>query len=859
MRSLITCLLAPLFLVVSSQARGEIVRWEVAQGGNGHYYLLMAEPMAWREAKELCEKLDGHLVTVTSPEENRFLYQAFAKDHVCWLGATDESKEGEWRWVTGEPFKYQNWFNNEPSNSGGTEHYLAIGNTSTVMEGGGSYFYRFGPRWNDHDEHGKYHGKQIAFPVCEWENATPTRQADAPRKKERTKQPPAIAYDEFDGKLGLDWKIFEPDPSHVSLTKKPGTLTITTQEGGIHRATTGAKNLPLVDNPVADGGDFTMTTCLESFKPEANWNQAGLLCFDDEDNYIKCVYETGNSTGGRQLELCAEIKGATKNSVLPFKSEVGRIWLRVTKRGKRYIASFSVDGTTFRKFGELPWGDGSPRRLGLIAKNGANSNAPELDASFDFFEVRRPLAVEITVDRYAVPEGGVEELLGFIQDLKRFRPRSSQEYRAHRQKVTPALKLAAEKILKLEKDRSSEAFQAAQLVLLEHRVRTIRSASLADKKKLIKELEATLTKKAETKLTSSDRSLAMSAARALEYGNERELAAEAYESFARVIGGSPDEKIAKAAKMFEGAARRLRLLGNELELKGTRLDGGDFDWSAYRGKVVLVDFWATWCGPCVAEIPNVKKYYDLYHDRGFDVVGISLDRTRKSLTDFLDKEELPWITLYEEDASGSHPMATHYGVMAIPTVLLVDKEGKVVSLRARGAELGKLLNDLLGPIEEEEPRTFDQEAQDSTPDRTSTKTKTPASLTPAQQIVRAATKGDAVKVKILLRANPELLNTREGKRAYQSTPLAFAASNGRTDVVRVLLDHGAGVDFANSRGLTPLHDAAGQGHKEIVALLLANGADPKIKDRQRRTPLQLADEGGHHEVVKLLREHGADE
>ena len=149
---------------------------------------------------------------------------------------------------------------------------------------------------------------------------------------------------------------------------------------------------------------------------------------------------------------------------------------------------------------------------------------------------------------------------------------------------------------------------------------------------------------------------------------------------------------------MEGAARRLDLLGNPLELSGTEMDGSKFDWAKYRGKVVLVDFWATWCGPCLAELPNVKKNYELYHDKGFDIVGVSLDQDRAKLEEFLQKEQNPWTTLHD-GAWNDNAVATYYGIMGIPTVILVDKEGKVVSTRARGPELGKLLAELLGPAE----------------------------------------------------------------------------------------------------------------------------------------------------------------
>ena len=175
---------------------------------------------------------------------------------------------------------------------------------------------------------------------------------------------------------------------------------------------------------------------------------------------------------------------------------------------------------------------------------------------------------------------------------------------------------------------------------------------------------------------------------------------ELFDRLARLAKHAADPEIRASAKQFEGTGRRIRLPGHPMALEGKLLNGDEFDWTSYRGKVVLVDFWATWCGPCVEEIPNVKKNYKKYHEKGFEVVAISLDRSREPLEKFIETKEIPWVQLYDEEIQKgrgwNHPMAEMFGISAIPAAFLIDQEGNVVSLQARGPELTKLLEKLLG-------------------------------------------------------------------------------------------------------------------------------------------------------------------
>jgi len=126
------------------------------------------------------------------------------------------------------------------------------------------------------------------------------------------------------------------------------------------------------------------------------------------------------------------------------------------------------------------------------------------------------------------------------------------------------------------------------------------------------------------------------------------------------------------------------------------LNGQPFDQKTLAGKVVLVDFWATWCGPCVAEIPNVLEQYEKYHAKGFEVVGISLDQDRQALEKFVTDQKVPWPILFEESEGDGwqHPLATYYGISGIPTVILIGRDGNVITLDVRGEKLGERLAEL---------------------------------------------------------------------------------------------------------------------------------------------------------------------
>jgi thiol-disulfide isomerase/thioredoxin len=246
----------------------------------------------------------------------------------------------------------------------------------------------------------------------------------------------------------------------------------------------------------------------------------------------------------------------------------------------------------------------------------------------------------------------------------------------------------------LAKSENAELSAAARFHLIAVQLQTLDPNDVPGAAALVQEVDKYL---ADGPLSNNHLSVATSLAQRLEQFGHTELAATAYETFAARLVASDLEQAANIGAQMQGAVRRLNLVGNPIEFEGTLVDGSELDWAKYRGKVVLIDFWATWCGPCVQELPNVLANYEKYHDRGFEVVGISLDEDRGELEAFLKDHKIPWATIFSDNPTGGGNMlATYYNVATIPNVWLVDQDGKVVSLMARGPALGEMLAELLG-------------------------------------------------------------------------------------------------------------------------------------------------------------------
>src|SRR5258706_943590 len=154
-----------------------------------------------------------------------------------------------------------------------------------------------------------------------------------------------------------------------------------------------------------------------------------------------------------------------------------------------------------------------------------------------------------------------------------------------------------------------------------------------------------------------------------------------------VLNDLKSQAAADMAVGIQSAAKLRAVNGKPLTIEGTTIDGSKFSSADWKGKVVLVDFWATWCPQCREELPHVKKAYADYHKDGLEILGISSDRSEADLKTFLTANpDMSWPQLFDPAAAAKkswHPLADSYGLPGIPTMFLIDRKGVVRSVTAR--------------------------------------------------------------------------------------------------------------------------------------------------------------------------------
>jgi len=168
-----------------------------------------------------------------------------------------------------------------------------------------------------------------------------------------------------------------------------------------------------------------------------------------------------------------------------------------------------------------------------------------------------------------------------------------------------------------------------------------------------------------------------------------ELVKQLKRDFPDTKSGQNSDQILDSIQKQEGAKKIQRALVEGATFPGfdeKDVSGKPLAVANYKGKVVLVDFWATWCGPCVAELPNVQKTYEKHHGQGFEIIGVSLDQDETRLKNFTEQKKMTWQQFF--DGKGwTNKLAVKYGINSIPATFLLDGDGKIIGRNLRGEEL----------------------------------------------------------------------------------------------------------------------------------------------------------------------------
>lgn len=336
--------------------------------------------------------------------------------------------------------------------------------------------------------------------------------------------------------------------------------------------------------------------------------------------------------------------------------------------------------------------------------------ATEANAASSAVETTQATAPEAAAETEPFPDLSIaadataEQLEALVEQAKQLRPRNPDQYQA----MQTAIRDASKQLVKiLDKDRDAKRIQQAELDTISSSVSLMAFVGEDSQQKTLEQVHQFLNGRKELSL--QDTQTGMLAAAMLELQPDKQPARDTYQLLCDLLENDPREEMQSLRLNLQASIRRLDLLGNKFDLEATSLDGREIRIDDYAGKFVIVDFFASWCEPCLTDMPHLKKQLAKYQDKGLEAIAISLDTDAQALDKYLQQAELPWPVIHDNAEDPLQRLQMKFGVSHLPTVLLLNKEGTVVSLEARGAELERLMEMLFERPTLAEPQTTQAE------------------------------------------------------------------------------------------------------------------------------------------------------
>ena len=283
------------------------------------------------------------------------------------------------------------------------------------------------------------------------------------------------------------------------------------------------------------------------------------------------------------------------------------------------------------------------------------------------------------------PQADRKALEQIVKTAKGLQPKDLAQYRA----MQTAIRDASNQLLKVIDDKTDPVRQQAELDSLTSSAALMVNDTEEKREEVLDHILTYLEDRKE--LTLNDVQTGMVVAFYLEMQPHKTPARDVYALIDERLENDPRDEMKALRLNLQANIRRLEMLGQKFELDAQSIAGKQIKTDDFAGKFVLVDFFASWCVPCIEEVPRIQRHYAKYREKGLEVIAISIDDDRQALDKYLDDKKLPWPVIHDDATDPKEKLQIRFGISSLPYVLLLNKEGVVVSLEARGAELDRLM------------------------------------------------------------------------------------------------------------------------------------------------------------------------